>query len=178
MFYVSDSPPRPVSQQQFVDCTVGLEAGTGTELARSNQGCDSGFPDLHLKYVGESGASLSSPEEYPLSLTAGTCQAVVTYYGYEDYNQINRQGPVSVTDYQYKYFSTEDDLLQMIQSGPVVTNVDVGPAFQFYAGGVFYDEERCVNYVNEPVPQECRVGASGYTCLGDCKHKLPDHCDR
>ena len=178
--YFSDSPPQPLSQQQFVDCTVGLEAGAGTEMVRSNRGCVSGFPDVHLKYVEESGDPLQSPEEYPLTFTVGTCQRPYTYYSpYEDYlRPNNRQGSASVSDYQFKYFSTEDDLFEMIQSGPVVTTIDVGPEFQFlYGGGVFFDQERCVSYEDEDVPEECRDG-DGYTCLGDCKKKLPKHCDR
>ena len=30
----------------------------------------------------------------------------------------------------------------------------------------------------EDVPYECVTPEGGYTCLGDCKKKLPDHCDR
>ena len=178
--YISDSLPQPVSQQQFIDCTVGVAADANTEMERSNQGCDSGFLDLHLKYLQESGDPLQSSEEYPLTETVGTCQRPYTYYSpYEDYlRPNNRQGSASVSDYQWKFFSTEDDLFQMIQSGPVATNIDVDPEFQFYSGGVFYNESRCVNYENESIPKECRDGASGYTCLGDCKNKLPDHCDR
>ena len=186
--YISDSPPQPLSQQQFVDCTVGLEAGAGTEMVRSNQGCVSGFPDVHLKYVEESGDPLQSPEEYPLTFTVGTCQRPYTYYSpYEDYlRPNNRQGSATVSTDQWKFFSTEDDLFEMLQSGPVVTNIDVGPDFQFYYkersnenGGVFYDVSRCVNYFDEqPIPEECQEGSFGYTCLGDCKKKLPNHCDR
>ena len=44
--------------------------------------------------------------------------------------------------------------------------------------GVFYDPDKCASYELEPVPEECQRGSSGYTCLGDCKEKLPLHCDR
>ena len=44
--------------------------------------------------------------------------------------------------------------------------------------GVFYDPDKCVSYEFETVPQECQRGSDGYTCLGDCKEKLPLHCDR
>ena len=123
-------------------------------------------------------------------------------YGYDDYgkdkkqeqkasnNKINkqyeydRQGQIaSVSDHQYKYFATEDDLFKMLQSGPVVTIIDVGEAFHFLGDGILYDTKSCTNYEDEPIPQECRrvsqiSGESGYTCLGNCKNKLPLHCDR
>ena len=48
----------------------------------------------------------------------------------------------------------------------------------FFLKGVFYDRDKCASYELEPVPQECQRGGAGYTCLGDCKEKLPLHCDR
>ena len=116
----------------------------------------------------------------------GTCPIAFTYYGYEDYNQVNGRIQASVNGFQYKWFATEFDLLPKIQSGPMVVNMDVAIdpitgfcPFQFYGGGVFYDEVSCTNMLDEPVPEECRRdGQFGYTCLGDCKNKLPLHCDR
>jgi hypothetical protein len=55
--------PPPLSQQQLVDCTAGLTVDNGTELERSNQGCVSGFPDVHLKFVKEQGGSIQTAEE-------------------------------------------------------------------------------------------------------------------
>ena len=28
------------------------------------------------------------------------------------------------------------------------------------------------------MPPECAEENGGYTCLGDCKRKMPEHCDR
>ena len=44
--------------------------------------------------------------------------------------------------------------------------------------GVYYSPRECTNYRNETVPEECQEDNTGYTCLGDCKEKLPLHCDR
>ena len=50
--------------------------------------------------------------------------------------------PVLDQNYEYKYFSDEEKLLELIQSGPVATWFDVGPDFQFYGGGgVYYNPE-------------------------------------
>ena len=181
--FIPDTAPKPLSPQQLVDCTVGLTQDNGTELERTNQGCQSAFPDNHLYFISGLGNQIQSAEEYPLTpnkIPDGTCPVTFTYYGYEDYNQLNGQVPASLSDFRYKWFATEEDLLHRIQSGPVVTNVDITEDFQFFFGdGVFYNENQCTNYVNEPVPEECRrAGTFGYTCLKDCKDKLPDHCDR
>ena len=88
-------------------------------------------------------------------------------------------------DYEYEYFSDEGKMFELIQNGPVVSWFDVHiPSFQknkfrFLAGGVYYQPEVCDSYEEEIVEEiapEC-VG-QGYICLGDCKNKLPKHCDR
>ena len=83
-----------------------------------------------------------------------------------------------LADYEYKYFSDETKLLELVQQGPVATWFDVGAEFQFYGGGVYYSPGVCGNYEEEEVTPECAREAGGYTCLGDCKHQLPQHCDR
>ena len=180
--FVLDTPPRPLSQQQLVDCTIGLTQDKGLELERTNQGCVSAFPDNHLYHIRDLGNPLQSAEEYPLEPNKdpdGSCPIATTYYGYEDHNQLNGNVQASVSDFRFKWFATEEDLIRRVQSGPVVSNIDITEDFQFFGGGVFFNENQCVNYVNEPVPEECRRdGAFGYTCLKDCKNKLPDHCDR
>ena len=91
------------------------------------------------------------------------------------------QVPTSkVVDYEHKYFSDETKLMELLQNGPVATWFDVGEDFRFYggAGGVYYNTEVCGNNRDEAVPPECAREGGGYTCLGDCKRKLPQHCDR
>ena len=63
--------------------------------------------------------------------------------------------------------------------GPTVTTVTVTADWQYYGSGILYTED-CANYALEPVPSECqeeRDGKKAYTCLGDCKRKMPEHCD-
>lgn len=55
--------PAPLSQQQLVDCTAGLTVDSGTELERSNLGCQSGFPDVHLKFVKDQGGLIKTAEK-------------------------------------------------------------------------------------------------------------------
>ena len=83
-----------------------------------------------------------------------------------------------MSQYRYRYFAKEEDLIDLLQLGPAVTNVDVGPNFQFYGGGVFYDDDRCYSFEDEHVPYSCQTQDNGYTCLKECKEFLPAHCDR
>ena len=45
----------------------------------SNQGCESGFPDVHLKWLFDGGHTLDSSTEYPLQDAVGECRAVPGY---------------------------------------------------------------------------------------------------
>ena len=84
-------------------------------------------------------------------------------------------------DYEHKYFSNEEKLLELIQNGPVVSWFDVEEFsfFRFYGGGVYYKPDVCDSYEEELIPPECAEDyGRGYTCLKDCKKKLPKHCDR
>ena len=45
----------------------------------SNQGCESGFPDVHLKWLFDGGHTLDSSTEYPLQDGVGECRAVPGY---------------------------------------------------------------------------------------------------
>ena len=81
-------------------------------------------------------------------------------------------------NYEYKYFSDEDKLFELIQDGPVVSWFDVGEDFQDYGGGVYFSPI-CDSYEEEIIPPECAEdNYQGYTCLKECKKKLPKHCDR
>ena len=58
-------------------------------------------------------------------------------------------------NYEYKYFSDEAKLFELIQDGPVVSWFDVGEDFQDYGGGVYYSPNVCDSYEEEPIPPEC-----------------------
>ena len=95
--------PVPLSAQQMVDCTLGLEDGVGTELSRQNRGCTDGFPDLHLKYVMESGGELQTDQQYPLQpeREAGGCPAPPPPPPYNDkYERRSEAGGVRQEDYE------------------------------------------------------------------------------
>ena len=170
--------PLPLSAQQLVDCTLGLQAGAGTELSRQNRGCTDGFPDLHFQYVMESGGKLQTEEEYPLQpdREAGGCPFPSPP---NEYERRGEAGGVKQEDYEYKFFSEESLLQSWVgQHGPAVTNVDVTPDWQFYGGGVFYSPAQCEDFLTESVPPDCSRPGGGYTCLGHCKTKMPAHCSR
>ena len=90
-----------------------------------------------------------------------------------------------VTEYVSDFFTTEDHLMRSVGvEGPTATNIVITPQFQFYKGGIFYNEEECVNYEDELVPPECeevRAGLLSYTCLPkngtECNKLMPKHCD-
>lgn len=172
--------PPPLSQQQLVDCTAGLTVDNGTELERSNQGCVSGFPDVHLKFVKEQGGSVQTAEEYPLEpeRQSGKCLTRDYFHTKVGTNAVTPR----LEDFEFEFFSDEEDLKHMVGlGGPTVTNVDVTAHWQFYGGGVYYSEDQCVSYENEQVPYGCQRNKEhklGYTCLGHCKQEMPQHCDR
>ena len=70
----SGSLPEPISQQAFIDCNIGYTVANGTELARTNSGCGAGYADVHLEWLQETGVSLESPLNYPLTQLEGECQ--------------------------------------------------------------------------------------------------------
>ena len=90
-----------------------------------------------------------------------------------------------VTDYVSDIFTTEDHLLDAVSMlGATVTNIAVTADLAFYGGGVYYNPEECMDYVEEPVPVECqeeRAGRTSYTCLTvngvNCAEMMPRHCD-
>ena len=163
--------PVPLSAQQLLDCALGVQDGICTEIQRINRGCADGFPDLHFKYVLESGGKLQTAEDYPLqpAREAGGCPP----------QRRSEAGGVRQEDYEYKFFSDEYLLKSWVaKHGPAVTNVDITADWQFYSSGVFYNPAQCVDYLNEPVPHHCSPPGGGYTCLGRCKLEMPAHCDR
>ena len=63
-----------------------------------------------------------------------------------------------VTSYISDIFTTEMHLnLSVGLIGPTATNIAVTPMMAFYGGGVYYNEEECVSYVEEEVPGEVEV---------------------
>merc|ERR1719500_142586 len=90
-----------------------------------------------------------------------------------------------VTDYVADIFTTEDHLTDAVSMlGATATNIAVTANLVFYGGGLYYNPEECVDYVEEPVPVQCqeeRDGRISYTCLTvegvDCAEMMPKHCD-
>ena len=169
--------PVPLSAQQLLDCSLGLQADVGTQLERVNRGCadnGGGFVDIFFKYVMQRGGELQTEEEYPRKpdREAGECSLSPS----PPPGRPRTMG-AKMVDYEYKIFADEELLKSWLQYGPVTSNVVVTPAWEFYAGGIYYNEE-CVNYALERVPRDCSTRDGGYTCLGDCSSKMPAHCDR
>ena len=133
-----------------------------------------------MSYVSESEKPPQLSEEYPLTGTEGECKNIPVY-GYDYFSHHGshkrRQGQGTL-DYEFKFFAREEDLYERLSFGPIVSNIDVGPDFQFLSGGIYYNEDVCGNYENEHVPPECRTSDNGYTCLKDCKNIIPIHCNR
>ena len=56
----------PLSQQLFVDCTIGFGVGNGTRFDRTNKGCVDGLADLHLIWLNETQSRLLTEPQYRL----------------------------------------------------------------------------------------------------------------
>ena len=154
----------------MTDCTDGFTVGNGTEMLRTNGACVTGFADIYLKWALETKQPLQSARNYPVTGTSGNCRKTG--------RRTTTFNSAVLSNYEYKYFTDKAHLLELVQYGPVVTSMDISEFFHVYAGGVFYDRN-CFNNKDETVPPECRgSNGQGFTCLGDCKNKLPVHCDR
>ena len=71
---LADFVEKVESLQFFIDCNIGYTVANGTELARTNRGCRTGYADVHLEWLQETGVSLESPLNYPLTQSDGECQ--------------------------------------------------------------------------------------------------------
>ena len=45
----------------------------------NHQGCESGFPDVHMKWLFDGGHTLESSSDYPLQDAVGECRAEAGY---------------------------------------------------------------------------------------------------
>ena len=107
--FIPDTAPKPLSQQQLVDCTVGLTQDNGTELERTNQGCQSAFPDNHLYFISGLGNQIQSAEEYPLTpnkIPDGTCPVTFTVYLTFDINGLQQKRTSSIEFSQDQWLQT------------------------------------------------------------------------
>ena len=181
----------PRSVQQVGECTDGRKLDQGTSVERGNIFCEVGFPDVHMDFIIRSvsgltteilmidngsglNGSLESAQLKPESKVNSGCDTFVA-----------DPPRARVTEYVSDFFTTEDHLMRSVGTiGPTATNIVITPEFQFYEGGIFYNEEECVNYALEDVPLECeesRAGILSYTCLSQngtvCSQLMPAHCD-
>ena len=75
MFLLADTLPEPISQQHLVECTLDYGTGNGTEMFRTNKGCDTGFTDVHLIWLQSEGQTIKTALDYPLTPKAlGECK--------------------------------------------------------------------------------------------------------
>ncbi len=169
---IAGTSPIPISVQQMIDCSDGLTVGNGTEMLRTNLACVTGHADVYLQWALETKQPLESARNYPLTGSGrfGNCRKTGRKTTFSN---------AVLSDYEYEYFTDEAHLLELIQHGPVITSVDVGENLRYIDRTVYYHPATCSNNNDESVPNECRGSdGQGYTCLGDCKNKLPVHCDR
>ena len=162
------------SVQQISECSDGTGLDIGSQLERVNTHCVTGFPDVHFSFLvngldGQLDSAINNPE---MNETETCSQA----------SDLTR---ARVTDYVADIFTTEDHLMDAVTMlGATATNIAVTANLVFYGGGLYYNPEECVDYVDEPVPAECqeeRGGRLSYTCLTvnnvDCAQMMPRHCD-
>ena len=169
---VDQTGPRSV--QQISECSDGTGLDLGSQVERLNTHCLSGFPDVHFSFlINGLGGQLDSAVNNPEMNETGTCR------------QSRDLTRARVTDYVADIFTTEDHLMDAVTMvGATATNIAVTANLVFYGGGLYYNPEECVDYVEEPVPVQCqeeRAGRLSYTCLTvsgvDCAQMMPKHCD-
>jgi len=176
--------PEPLSVQQLVACTDNRTLGE-FPLQKLNQFCESGFSDIHLDYLrelAERGSNFQLERDNPeVGDESNQCLT----------NIPSANLGVRVTESEGRLFTTEAEVEEALNFGPVETRIDILKTggfvnidrlihIQHYGGGTFYNATECVDYIMEDVPQQClRDGIPGtYTCLDGCAELLPDHCNR
>ena len=50
-----------------------------------------------------------------------------------------------MVDFEYKYFSNERKMMELLQNGPVATWLDVGEELPFFNTGIYYNTTLCGN---------------------------------
>ena len=71
-----------------MDCTQGFQVGKDTELARTNQGCVTGFADVHLEWLQETQNPHQTARDYPLRPTEPAGECINIGYGPDYFNYI------------------------------------------------------------------------------------------
>ena len=124
-----------------------------SQVERINTHCLNGFPDVHLNFlINELGGQLDSALNNPERNETETC------------SETRDRTRARVTDYVADIFTTEDHLMDAVTMvGATATNIAVTANLVFYGGGLYYNPEECVDYVEEPVPAECQEERG--TCL-------------
>ena len=156
----------PRSVQQISECSDGTGLDIGSQLERVNTHCVTGFPDVHFSFLvngldGQLDSAINNPE----------------MNGTETCSQASDLTRARVTDYVADIFTTEDHLMDAVTMvGARATNIAVTANLVFYGGGLYYNPEECVDYVEEPVPVQCQAAFS--TLIGPGQIRLGSHWSR
>ena len=156
---VDQTGPRSV--QQISECSDGTGLDLGSQVERLNTHCLSGFPDVHFSFlINGLGGQLDSAVNNPEMNETGTCR------------QSGDLTRARVTDYVADIFTTEDHLMDAVTMvGATATNIAVTANLVFYGGGLYYNPEECVDYVEEPVPVQCQAVFSTLIDRECCLHQ-------
>ena len=118
-----------------------------SQVERVNIHCEAGFPDVHFNFlINELDGQLDSAINNPEINETNTCSQASDFVR------------ARVTDYVGDIFTTEDHLMDAVSMlGATATNIAVTANLVFYGGGLYYNPEECVDYVDEPVPVQCQA---------------------
>ena len=159
--------PRTV--QQFSECTDQQALDAGSQLERKNAHCVTGFPDVHMDFILKSLSGTVDAEQIVPEDNFCTDPDAPLPDDYDPYDydftlpcrclEEAQEPPARarMTDFMFDYFTTEDYIVDALQTGPVTTSMIVTPLMQSYGGGVYYNFEECDDYGPEEVPADCKV---------------------
>ena len=71
-----------------MDCTNGFEIDNGTEMFRTNQGCKTGYADVHLQWLQETQTPHQDAQDYPLRPDEPAGECANNGYGPDYFNYI------------------------------------------------------------------------------------------
>ena len=159
--------PRTV--QQFSECTDQQALDAGSQLERKNAHCVTGFPDVHMDFILKSLSGTVDAEQIVPEDNFCTDPDAPLPDDYDPYDydftlpcrclEEAQEPPARarMTDFMFDYFTTEDYIVDALQTGPVTTSMLVTSKMQSYGGGVYYNFEECDDYGSEEVPADCKV---------------------
>lgn len=129
-YYVKTGKLVSLSEQNLIDCSVSY----------GNEGCNGGLMDYAFQYIIDN-KGIDTEESYPYTTSGpNACEFDASNIG------------ATISSFTDVPEGNENSLLNAVYRGPVAVAIDASQqSFQFYSGGVYYEEECSSTYLDHGV---------------------------